>query len=71
MAKPKQDLKRVTFWMSMKKIDALMKLQKQPVTASELMRNIVDEHLERTQSAQAHRRMYNKLTDKDFDLRLF
>jgi hypothetical protein len=71
MAKPKNDLKRITFWMSAQKMKDLMKIEKRTTNASELIRGIIEAHIERSRSEAVHRSMYGKLTDKDFDLRFF
>lgn len=71
MAKPKNDLKRMTVRISAKKINDLMKFEPQQSTASDLMRHLVDKQLEQHRSAQAHRSIIGKLGPKDFDDHLF
>lgn len=60
-------LVRVTAWIPQKSLKALMKKNKNSMSQSELLRNLVDDEAERLRSMEAHLSLYGMAKPGDID----
>lgn len=64
--KTTEKMVRITAWIPQRKLKSLASEHRKGLSQSEILRDLVDEEVERIQSFKAHQKLYGIASSKDF-----